>query len=417
VAEEAGVTENDRRAASGTPTAGGVAIELAFVGTVVPDRPEFRNAAFSRAGNLYQERFLAGLAANGHAPSLVVSAMPCPSFPGSRTLFVRGSGVALDSGVPVSLVPYLNVTPLKQLSVGWSASVRLVAWAWRARGRKRIIYTYNLSVPPGLLTLVAARLCGAKLVAALCDINIPGETVPPTWWHRVDYWLHRFVLPRLDGIVTITDSIVEDFAPRVPSLRLEGGVAPEAIRPVRHQRSGPEPFVIVAAGTLNAANGTQLILDAFRLLSGDGYRLRMAGDGPLRSAVARAAEADPRIEYLGLVSHDRVAELYASADVLLNIRLTKDINTRYFFPSKLMEYLASGVPVVTTCAAHIEEEYGPYVFLVRDEVPAGVAETIRRVQADPDGRRERARAALDYVASHKTWDAQARRVWEFLGAL
>ena len=62
------------------------------------------------------------------------------------------------------------------------------------------------------------------------------------------------------------------------------------------------------------------------------------------------------------------------------MRLTPAINTRYFFPSKLMEYLASAVPVISTCTGAVEEEFGSFVHLLRKD-SEGLAQAIRAVAA------------------------------------
>ena len=141
------------------------------------------------------------------------------------------------------------------------------------------------------------------------------------------------------------------------------------------------PFAVVSAGSLDEANGFLVLLEAFARLPGDGYRLRIAGRGPLESQVRAAAAKDPRIEYLGFLSFEEVQSLYRSADVLVNMRLTQAIDTRYFFPSKLMEYLASAVPVISTCTGAVEKEFGSFVYLLREETPQGLANAICTVAA------------------------------------
>jgi glycosyltransferase involved in cell wall biosynthesis len=101
--------------------------------------------------------------------------------------------------------------------------------------------------------------------------------------------------------------------------------------------------------------------------------------------------------------------------VLLNIRLTRRIETTYYFPSKLMEYLASGAPVITTCPGHVRDEFSELAFLVEDESAEGLADVIRAVAAMPGTERDsRARKARAFMAEHRTWTAQAKRIVEFL---
>ena len=320
----------------------------------------------------------------------------------------------------MTLVSFLNITPLKQITVGIATVLHLSLWRWRTRrARFRVVYTYNLTVPPGLFTLLGARLINAKAVVSLCDINVPGETVPAEWFYRFDYWLQRKLIPRFDGHCVAADAMAQEFIPGRPYLRLEGGVGRDVFAGTRLWLDDGEnqnaPFVVAAAGTLNEANGLPVLLKAFSLLEGDRYRLRIAGGGPLERQVREAAAHDSRIEYFGLVSVSEVLQLYGHSDVLVNMRLTKTMDTKYFFPGKMMEYLASGTPVITTCTGHTEEEFGEFVYLLRDETAQGLAEIIRQVaNLAPEIRRNLGRRAREYMANHKTWDSQTKKVARFI---
>jgi glycosyltransferase involved in cell wall biosynthesis len=107
--------------------------------------------------------------------------------------------------------------------------------------------------------------------------------------------------------------------------------------------------------------------------------------------------------------------LYHRADILLNIRLTSALRTPYFFPSKLIEYMATGTPVVSTCTGHVKEEFGRFVYLLEDETASGLAGLLRRIRAeDPRRRLELGLEARRYVREHKTWRAQTERVLDFV---
>ena len=129
----------------------------------------------------------------------------------------------------------------------------------------------------------------------------------------------------------------------------------------------------------------------------------------------QAARQDPRVEFFGLLDSAGVANLYAEADILLNVRLTKTMNTRYFFPSKLIEYLGSGTPTITTRVARADTEFADLAYILSDESPQGLADLITFVGLQsPEARSQLARRAREYVSAHKTWDAQAAKVAHYL---
>jgi glycosyltransferase involved in cell wall biosynthesis len=294
-------------------------------------------------------------------------------------------------------------------SVGAAVLPHLLMWARRHRSARRVMLVYNLTEPPGAVVLAAARLTGSKAVASIQDIWLPGESAPDTWRYRADYALHRRLLPRFDALFVASERTREDLAPRVPSLRIEGGVTADQLT-IEPTASVDRPFTLVATGTLNYINGIGLILDAFARLRGRAYRLRIAGEGPMTADVSAAAAADPRIEYLGYLDRAACLRLYADADVLLNIRLTESVRTEYFFPSKLIEYLASGVTTISTLSEHTHVTWAPFVVPILDEQPQALADVIAHVAALPiDVRRDRARAARSFVAREWSWKRQGEK--------
>ncbi len=393
-------------------------IALAFVGCVVPDVPLYQSIAFSRAGNMSQTNLLASIRHAGVPASKVIAPIPIQSWPAGGHPLVRGTQYRLDDGTLVDSPGFVNIPVLKQLTIGLGVFWRLLAWGWKNRKRRaRVVSTYNLSVPPGIFTLLGARLIGAKVVAHLYDINIPGETVPKSPLFRLDYRLQRWLMPHFDGLVVVSDAIIRDFALRAPHIRVDGGVSESAFL-VTTEREASKLFVIVSAGSLDEANGVTLLLAAFARLKGAQYRLRIAGAGPLEAEVKGAAARDPRIEYQGYLAFADVLKLYQSADILANLRLTKSVNTKYFFPSKLMEYLASGRPVLTTCTGHVEEEFGEFTYLVKEETPEALAAVIESVEREARDDRERKGAmAREYMMATKTWRAQGRRVVRLIESL
>jgi glycosyltransferase involved in cell wall biosynthesis len=398
-----------------------VAIAVAFVGAVVPDSPQYRSAAFNRAGNTFQTKLIQGIAHSGLPDVEVFSVRPVPSYPKDPKIWFAAGGDRLDGHIIVRLLPFLNVTPMKQVMLGLDVVFSLLGWAWRKRGQKRIVLTYNLSVPPGALTLLAARLVRAKAVVSVNDVNVPGETVPTTSLFRLDFALQRWLMPRFDGHLVVADRIAQDFFPGRRYVRIEGGVDREFLESTARggaSTGAHSPLVLAFAGTLNEVNGVPLILGAMQRLRDPNLKLRIAGGGPLQELVRDAARQDTRIDFMGMLDTAAVADLYKHADVLLNVRLTNDVDTRYFFPSKLIEYLGSGVPTITTRVAHADREFAGLVYVLGEESPQALADLVIKVASlQTKERWKLGRLARAYVTTYKTWDVQSAKAADYLRSL
>lgn len=389
----------------------------ALVSAVVPDEPEFRTEGFARAGNNAVLHSLRAMTAAGLDFTGVFSIQPMPAFPRGRRLWMSKRLVELFPGCVAQLLPHLNLPLWKQIHLGLSAFFALLRWAWRNRGRPRVILQYNLTRPPAVFIYLAARLTGSKYAAMLYDIGTPPVKIDHMFWYRVDDFCARRLVRRLDGRIVITRAILDDYAPGAHGLHVDGAVD-EAVIPDWPLPPPRDEFVLCLAGSLWELNGVRLLLDAFARLDDPTLRLEIAGRGELSDLVCQAAAADPRIRYHGLLTHDQVLELYRQSDVLLNIRLTQGVGKSYLFASKLLEYLAMGRNVITTAMAHAAEEYGPFAYILRDETPEALAALIQQIRQTPFAERQaRAEAGRHYMKLNKTWRRQGERMAAYLSAV
>lgn len=397
-------------------------LHLAFVGSVVPDRADFWGPAFSRAGNMWQENLLGALQTAGMTAEIILSQRPIRVWPRGPHFCCFARKDHLAGGLPVRLLGFVNVPVLRRLTVGISVMLGLWRWGRRLPTGARVVLCYNLTDPQASWILQGARLARAVAVAMVCDVNIPGQTVPDSRRYRSDWHAMRCALPRFDGLLAIAQPIATDLAPEIPSMVVEGGLSRELFERMSGIPEGgnrqDDAFDIVAAGYLAPVNGFDEILGAFGQLDGEQYRLHVAGWGPLADEMRKATRRDRRITFHGMLDMDGIVRLYASASVLVNLLLTKAVNTRYFYPSKTWELLASGVPLVTPCPGSHEQDWADFVFPVRDETASGLADVFRCAAATPwERRKAMGHDARAWIARQGLWEDQGTRIAAFMRRL
>jgi len=148
-------------------------------------------------------------------------------------------------------------------------------------------------------------------------------------------------------------------------------------------------FTILAVGRLVEKKGLTYLIEACRLLIAEGHALRclIAGDGPLRSALAtQAASLGDRVTFLGPLTREQVrTEMQAASAFVLPSVIAAD-GDREGMPVVLLEAMASGLPVVASHTVGIPE-------LIRDHsegrlVPPGdapaLAHALKRLLLHPD---------------------------------
>lgn len=110
-----------------------------------------------------------------------------------------------------------------------------------------------------------------------------------------------------------------------------------------------EKITFLYSGILNHVTGVDILLDAFRKTENQSYELVLCGQGKeLEEQIAIAVKDDSRIHFYGYVSRERYYELLQQADVCVNPRNMSLQQNQYNFPSKILEYIASGRIVVST---------------------------------------------------------------------
>ena len=170
------------------------------------------------------------------------------------------------------------------------------------------------------------------------------------------------------------------------------------------------------AGLLDARYGVKMMVDGFVLADLPNVELHIYGDGPYAEELTRVTEKHPNVVYHGTVMNDVVVQAELDADLLINPRPTHEEFTKYSFPSKNMEYMATGTPVLTTCLPGMPEEYKQYVYLIEDETEGGVCQVLMQIfeQSDED-RIEKGKQAKRFVLEAKSNVCQAKKIMRLIG--
>lgn len=390
--------------------------QLLFFGALIPGDECHKSPDCSVAANNFQAGLLDALSKLVDGRIVALSLRSLTAFPRGTPLFSRGSSFHLNERCLVHVVPFFNVAPVKPFFQGGALALDLFR-LWRRRFRPDAILVYNPFLRHSLLALTAGRLWRIPVVAIVGDADPPKPLLPKCNLHQIRRRLHLEIGHYFSGLIVLSSRVAEDFYPGQPTLKMEGGVNEDLVNR-GNRRNPPVPGTIFYSGDLAVYCGVQLLLDAFALLEGEKYELWLTGRGPLQGTVEQAAKHDPRIRYFGFVSRAEYLDMLEQAKVLVNPRLSSRPESPYNFPSKLLEYLASGRLVISTASSDLEEEYGDKVFLLREETPEALARLIEdvcdRVPAELEAVGARGRA---YMLAHKTWRAQSGRVYDFLATL
>ena len=138
-----------------------------------------------------------------------------------------------------------------------------------------------------------------------------------------------------------------------------------------------EDVYFAYSGTLDKQYGIKELLEAFVSIDDPRLHLWICGDGNGKQDVLSIMQCDSRIEYFGCLEYDDVINLQHASDILINPRSSEGKFTKYSFPSKTIEYMLAGKPVIAYKLMGIPDEYDNYLLYVKQS-KNGLADCIRQ---------------------------------------
>ena len=221
-----------------------------------------------------------------------------------------------------------------------------------------------------------------------------------------------------DGFVFLTEQMNERINKNIrPYIVLEGHVDINAIisdSAEKYEVSDKEK-VIIYAGSLRKKYGIQDLVKGFQRANIENAELWIYGDGDYREELEKEIKSDKRIKYMGVRDNSEVVNAESKAALLVNPRPSAPEYTKYSFPSKNMEYMVSGTPVLTTNLPGMPKEYQKYVYIIEHETVDGIAEALRKVFSDDISvRQSKALSARKFVLEEKNNVAQAGKIVSFI---
>ena len=128
-----------------------------------------------------------------------------------------------------------------------------------------------------------------------------------------------------------------------------------------------------------------------------------------------AVKSDSRIKYWGIMEQKRIFEMQREATLLVNPRNGEAEYTKYSFPSKTMEYMASGTPTVMYELPGLPVDYEEHLVLIPDNSQEAFTAILKewgsKEQAELD---EFGKHARLFILKNKNSEIQAKRLMNFL---
>ena len=273
---------------------------------------------------------------------------------------------------------------MKQLTIKRNVEKLLEQWLQENEDVKdKVVLMYSIYPP---YTEPAVRLCkeyGCHLSAVITDLpeymyswkNMKGLR---GWYSKRMSEKMLELQGKCDSYILFTKPMaakmgIED----KPYMVSEGFCDASIFDDIPDQEKYPRK-TIVYGGNLSRLYGIQNLVKGFMQTDLDA-ELHLYGAGGDAAFIEVCAKQDSRIKFFGRVDRKTLLVALKKAYLLVVNKPTADDYSNYSFSSKILEYMASGTPLLTTKVGGMPEEYLKYVYIIEDESISGISTALTTV--------------------------------------
>ena len=342
-------------------------------------------------------------------------------------------GINVKCLVPISLLKRIEVSELGQeieeenvqyimfekdvLEGGYREFIR--AALRRIKGWKKqdnvCIVTDALGVVADILSIQAHKRYGVQTVGVITDLpqhmlNSRGVK------EKLRYKLNLTLMRRFQSYILLTEPMAEWVnRKKKPQCIMEGVCDWHDLQDSQSPCVKYEKLVCMYAGSIQKEFGIDLLIDAFLKVNIENSELHIYGKGNYSDEIERICEQSKKVIYFGQQPHNIILQEERKATLLINPRPTNEEYTKYSFPSKTLEYMASGTPVLMTSLPGMPKDYEEYVYLFEEETVDGFANKLNEVLQLKSELQEKGKRAREFILSTRNNKEQALRVVRELG--
>lgn len=372
---------------------------------------------FQFAAQNLQEALIDGFLLND--VNLTVLSVPSlSSYPKAcRLLRIKKDSFFFKGQKCGSTVGYLNLPFIKS----WNkrrVRNRLEVWYANA-GERKVIFIYALLKNQMLIALdFKKKHPDVKLAVIVPDLpRFMGYNglLKKLGFQKRDIESIYGMARKFDAFVVLSQPMLEDLHVQDKKFVVVEGIYSGLNEDIDIKKADGK--VILYTGNIGKRYGIDLLMNAFSEIKNPEYRLWIRGTGDNTEILTRAQE-DSRIKYIGPLSKKELIELQKQATLLVNPVSPENEFTKYFFPSKTMDYLASGTPTVMFKLECLPTEYNNYLFFFKEPTANSMAETIESIcNSGKDNLNSFGKAASSFIRDEKNAFKQVEKIIDMFNGL
>jgi len=283
-----------------------------------------------------------------------------------------------------------------------------------------IVYSVHLPFLKAAIKL-KKKHDNVRIIDVVTDLpEFKNDTSSRLWQLLNNYDTHvgKDIYNAVDGYILLTEHMSKRIITNCQPYEIIEGLYNTSDSSENTTNSDTNQKIIFYSGTLAKRYNILSLVKAFQQIKDKNYRLVICGSGSCKKEIQNAAKIDTRIQFKGEISRNEVLRLQKNASLLVNPRTNENEYTKYSFPSKTMEYLASGVPTLIYKLEGIPDEYYNHCFTLTDTSITALKNKIVEILSLTDKDRTTiGHNAKKFILENKTACQQCRKVVKLINAL
>lgn len=291
---------------------------------------------------------------------------------------------------------------------------------WQKDKDEKYVIFNVLRIGASIGGLIASKFFKLKTIGVVTDV--PGYRVQlensKSLKIKLSNYFGQMLLNKFDTYVLLSDNMKDILNVDKRCCVIEGIIDNIDLINKKEDKIKTNSFIILYAGSLHYRYGIMNLIQAVQMFNDNNIQLHIYGKGEAQQDIIEIEKNDQRICYKGIVPRNVILLEEQKASLLVNPRPIDEEYTKYSFPSKNIEYLASGTLTLLTNIPSLPDEYKKFIILAENNSPKELFLKISTVMNMSDNDyRKLGKKAREFVLSEKNKKIQTKKIIEMVDSI
>jgi len=276
----------------------------------------------------------------------------------------------------------------------------IIEWLFKAQFRYRRLLRENdydlahafFGFPTGWLCYRSANK--VPYIISLRGSDVPGEHARLKLDYKILGPVFRAIWKDAAALVACSQGLKDRALKFLPSVAIDvipNGVELDKFHPAEtDQRS--DILKLVTVGRLSVTKRVEMLIDAVEILHKDGCKVHLAivGGGQMQQQLKQIVlekSLGDIVEITGRISAENMPQFYRQNDIFISASMQEGMS------NAMLEAMASGLPIITTCCEGVEELIADNGLVVEQANAEEIAKTVRKLADDRQAHKQMSIAA------------------------